>query len=141
MVLVDSSAWIEAFRRKGDLYVKLAVEALLEEYEATICPPVRLEVLGGCRQEERRIMSNAFDILPHVPLVDEDWERAVQYAWRLQEKGITVPWNDLLIATVSLRCSCRVYALNKHFRAMAPVIGVVLYEPSYNGGFNAEPSV
>ena len=34
MVLVDSSAWIESLRRHGDLRVKLAIEALLEAYEA-----------------------------------------------------------------------------------------------------------
>ena len=34
MVLVDSSAWIEALRRNGDLRVKLAIEGLLDAYEA-----------------------------------------------------------------------------------------------------------
>mgnify|MGYP001550518080 FL=1 len=35
MVLVDSSVWIEALRRDGRLDVKLALENLLEEYEAS----------------------------------------------------------------------------------------------------------
>ena len=47
MVLVDSSVWIEALWREVNVHVKLALEALLEEYEAAWCGPVKLEVLGG----------------------------------------------------------------------------------------------
>ena len=54
MVLVDSSVWIESLRRTGRLEVKVALEALLEAYEAQFCPPIRLEVLGGARKEDRR---------------------------------------------------------------------------------------
>ena len=53
MVLVDSSVWIEALRRDGRLDVKVALENLLEEYEAAWCGPVKLEVLGGARQQDR----------------------------------------------------------------------------------------
>ena len=53
MILVDSSIWIEAARRQGDLACKVALEAILEEYEAALCSPVKLEVLGGARKEER----------------------------------------------------------------------------------------
>ena len=51
MVLVDSSVWIEALRRDGRLEVKLALENLLEEYEAAWCGPVQIEVLGGAARK------------------------------------------------------------------------------------------
>ena len=57
MVLVDSSVWIEALRRDGRLDVKLALEGLLEEYEASWCGPVKLEVLGGARPQERAMIA------------------------------------------------------------------------------------
>jgi predicted nucleic acid-binding protein len=44
---VDSSVWIDALRREGGLQVKLALENLLEEYEAAFCGPTKLEVLRG----------------------------------------------------------------------------------------------
>ena len=67
MVLVDSSAWIESLRRQGDLRVKLAVEGLLEAYEAQWCSPVRLEVLGGARKEERARLGEHFSVIPYRP--------------------------------------------------------------------------
>ncbi|MBC8040902.1 MAG: VapC toxin family PIN domain ribonuclease, partial [Opitutaceae bacterium] len=60
MVLVDSSVWIEAARRQGDLATKVALRALLDEYEAAWCSPVKLEVLGGARREERRALETFF---------------------------------------------------------------------------------
>lgn len=50
MALVDSSVWIEAARRQGDLATKVALRALLDECEAALCSPVKLEVLGGARR-------------------------------------------------------------------------------------------
>jgi len=67
MVLIDSSAWVEALRRKGRLEVKLAVETLLEAYEAQWCSPVRLEVLGGARASERRMLGKFFAVIPYRP--------------------------------------------------------------------------
>ena len=99
MVLVDSSIWIEALRRQGRLDVKVALEALLESYEAQLCAPVRLEVMGGSRKEERRVIGSYFSNIPYRPVSPEDWERAISLSWRLRDRGLTVPWLDVLIAS------------------------------------------
>jgi predicted nucleic acid-binding protein len=95
MVLVDSSAWIEALRRNGDLRVKLAIEGLLDAYEAQWCTPIRLEVLGGARKEERTRLGHWFSVIPYRSVREEDWERAIALAWRLRDGGLTVPWRDV----------------------------------------------
>ena len=138
MVLVDSSIWIEASRRTGDLGVKLALNGLLDEYEATMCSPVRLEVLGGARKDERLKMELQFSCLPYIRAEERDYIEAVKNAWKLQETGITVPWNDLLIMTIARRLGCRVYAQDKHFTAMSAPLGVPLYKPGYGGKYEPE---
>jgi predicted nucleic acid-binding protein len=139
MVLVDSSVWIEAARRQGDLMCKVALEALLEEMEAATCSPVLLEVLGGARKEERRAMGEYFEIIPHIIVGPKDWSRAIAAAWQLRDKGHSVPWNDALIAAVALNRDLRVYAKDKHFELMGEHLGLVLYQPGYGGRF--EPPV
>lgn len=136
MVLVDSSIWIEAARRTGDIEVKVGLEALLEEYEATLCPPVRLEVLGGARRQERQVLERAFGVLPSIEVAAVSWRRAVGNAWRLRDAGVLPPWNDVLVATLAIEQGCRVYARDRHFALMRPVIGVLLYEPGYGGAYN-----
>jgi predicted nucleic acid-binding protein len=136
MVLVDSSAWIEALRRNGDLRVKLAVEGLLEAYEAQWCSPVRLEVLGGARIEERARLGAQFAVIPYRPCREDDWERAVALAWRLRAKGLTVPWLDVLIASIAMYDGIRLYALDHHFQEIAKHSGLRLYHPGYGGSYN-----
>jgi len=140
MVLVDSSIWIEASRRTGSLEVKVGLEGLLEEYEATLCSPVMLEVLGGARKEERKMLNTDFSCLPYVRVTEDDYVAAARHNWRLQDAGITAPANDVLIATIAVRLLCRVYAQDKHFDAMAPLLGLTLYKPSYGGSFREDGS-
>lgn len=139
MVLVDSSAWIEALRRNGDLRVKLAVEGLLDAYEALWCSPLRLEVLGGAREDERTRLGHHFSVIPCRPVREDDWERAVSLSWRLRDGGLTVPWLDVLVASVALQDGVRVYAIDAHFPEIAKRAGLRLYVPGYGGAFVPEP--
>jgi predicted nucleic acid-binding protein len=137
MVLVDSSIWIEALRRDGRLDVKLALENLLEEYEAAWCGPVKLEVLGGARAQDHAKLEAHFDCIPYFPMKDEAWDSAKNLAWRLHDKGCTAPWNDILIAALSLKADCRIYAIDKHFELMSHSgVGVRLYQPGYGGKYD-----
>jgi predicted nucleic acid-binding protein len=138
MVLVDSSVWIEALRRNGDLRVKLAVEALLDAYEAQWCSPIRLEVLGGARKEERTRLGHWFSVIPYRPVREDDWERAIALAWRLRDGGLTVPWLDVQIAAVALQDQVRVYAVDDHFEEISKRTGLMLYEPGYGGKYQDE---
>jgi predicted nucleic acid-binding protein len=136
MVLVDSSAWIESLRRQGDMRVKLAIEGLLEAYEAQWCAPVRLEVLGGARMEERARLGEHFSVIPYRPCREDDWDRAVALAWRLRGRGLTVPWLDVLIAAIAIHDGTRLYAIDAHFKEIARHSSLLLYRPGYGGSFN-----
>ena len=137
MVLVDSSVWIEALRRDGRLDVKLALENLLAEYEAAWCGPVKLEVLGGARPPDRQRLETQFGCIPYYPMKDSAWDAAKKIAWRLRDRGCNPPWNDVLIATLSVLAGCRVYSIDKHFQQMYQSgAGIVLYEPGYGGAYN-----
>lgn len=138
MVLVDSSIWIEAARRQGDLMAKLGLRALLGEQEALLCSPVLLEVLGGARREERAALQADLACLPYVRVTEADYLAAVHHLWRLRDAGVVVPNNDVLIATLALRLQCRVYAHDRHFEAMSRLLGFELYEPGYGGSYRRD---
>jgi predicted nucleic acid-binding protein len=103
--------------------------------EAALCFPVRLEVLGRARKEERRGLAAGFSVIPYVPVTESTWSLALQNAWRLRDGGVQAPWNDILIASLALEQGCRVYARDEHFDLMQPLIGVQLYQPGYGGSF------
>ena len=135
MVLVDTSAWIEFFRRDGDPAVKLAMKALVEELEATLCGPVEMEFLGGARPNERARIQSRFDILPYLNNDQKIWRAAATNYAILRGKGVTVPWNDVIIGTLAIREGCRTYAVDQHFELMREHLGLRVYTPGYNGSF------
>lgn len=137
MVLVDSSVWIEAARRNGDLVYKVGLEGLLEAAEAMHCGVIRLEVLGGAHAHDRKRLSAYFDCIPYKSFDDRAWDFAKEQAWRLRDKGHSIPWNDILIGSLALNWDCRVYAKDRHFEIMRDIIGIRLYEASYGGSYNA----
>ena len=135
MVVVDSSVWIEAARRQGRLEYKVGLEGLLDAGEAMICGPIKLEVLGGARPQDRQRMSTYFDCLPCRATEDAAWEFAKKCAWQLRDSGESIPWNDVLIGSLALAWQCRVYAADRHFEIMRDVLGLPLYQPGYGGKF------
>ncbi len=135
MILIDSSIWITAARENGDLLTKVALRAVLHDYEALLCSPVRLEVLGGARRDERRRWVENFAVLPFRAVTEKDWEQAIRNGWKLKDAGITAPWNDILVATLAVRDNVRAYAADKHFSLMQPVLGLRLYAPGPGGRF------
>ena len=137
MVFVDSSVWIEALRRDGRLDVKLALENLLEQYEAAWCGPVKLEVLGGARAQDREKLEAHCGCIPYFQMKDAAWDSAKKLAWRLRDRGCIAPWNDILVAALSVEADCRIYAVDKHFEMMRNTGAAIrLYQPGYGGQYN-----
>jgi predicted nucleic acid-binding protein len=135
MVLIDSSVWIEGMRRNGEIEVKYAISGLTEEYQAAWCSIIKLEVLGGCRKEERAPIEFYFSVIPYYPITEKTWELAKTFSWRLRDSGHTVPMTDILIAAVAMEQDCRIYTIDKHFSQMQNVLGIRLYRPGYAGQF------
>jgi predicted nucleic acid-binding protein len=138
VVIVDTSAWIEFFRRDGEPAVKFAVRNLLDEFEATLCGPVELEFLGGALRNEKDKLQAWFNILPYARNDQKLWRKAADLYSNARSKGLTIPWNDALIATITFEQNCRVYAIDKHFNSMGEQLGLPLYEPGYGGSFTPE---
>ena len=138
MVLVDTSAWVEFFRHQGDPTVKLAVKGQLDAFEATLCGPVEMEFLGGARKDEKDLIQSWFNVVPYARNDQKIWRKAAALYSQMIANGFKVPWNDALIACITLENGCRVYAVDKHFGAMSRYAGLRLYQPGYNGSFQPE---
>jgi len=135
MVLVDSSVWIELFRKNGDLYTGIAVENLIEEMKACFCGIVKLEVLGGARDNEIATISNLFSLVPYIPHPEPTWDETVKFQWKARKSGLNIPWSDAVIATLANKHGHRVYARDKHFESLSDLGLIALYTPGYGGSY------
>ena len=138
MVLVDSSVWIELFRKDGDVAVSLAVENLVSEFAAVLCGPVRMEVLGGSRPHEEKRITELFDLIPYISESEKLWEQTSLFYRQLRKAGITVPWVDAMIGSMAARRGFRIYACDGHFSEMAKKGFLEIYVPGPGGRYMSE---
>lgn len=124
MVLVDTSVWIEVFRRPS----RFRLESKVDLEEVVTCPPVVQEVLQGF--QEPRAYALARDAMLAMPIVESPIEVAVfveaAELYRLARRsGVTVRSGvDCLIATCALRNGLTVLHRNRDYEALAGISGV-----------------
>jgi hypothetical protein len=64
-------------------------------------------------------------------------DTAKSIAWRRRDRGCVAPWNDILIAALSVLAECRVYPVDGQFEMMRQSgAGIVLYPPGGGGAYN-----
>jgi predicted nucleic acid-binding protein len=123
MKLVDSSAWVEFLRRKGDPKTKHAVAQLLQADLAAWTCPIQFELLSGARPDEEADLDQVFAHSHHIPFERDDWRDAAMLERQLRGKGLTIPRNDLFVATVAIRVQVPVACRDAHFDAIRRVVG------------------
>ena len=121
MVLVDTSVWIDVFRKPA----RLRLEDHLDFDEVVTCLPVIQEVLQGFdREADFRRAREAMWALPIVesPLQPALVDDAVDLYRRARRAGLTVRSGiDCLIAACALRHNLAVVHVDRDFTNLARV--------------------
>lgn len=122
MTLVDSSAWIELFRKTGSR-THLALRSALEEgKQLAWTDMVALEVLAGARDDAerdriRRLFYGQHHLATRAPA---DYENAAEL-FRLCRRGGETPRSlvDCLIGVVAIRHDAELLACDADFQVIA----------------------
>lgn len=123
VVLVDSCVFITLLHERRDPAVELLQRTGLDDLAT--CGMVRLEVLRGLKiPRVKTRLGEFFDVMQNVPTDNRLWEEATELAWQLGRDGITMPAQDILIATCARRIGAAVLTFDKHF-SMIPKLRVV----------------
>jgi len=121
MILVDTSVWIELFRKKP----RLRVEEHVDLDEVVTCLPVIQEVLQGFRDEGAYRTAHAamfaFPVL-ESPLGRAVFEDAVRLFRDARRAGLTIRSSvDCLIAACALRHDVEVVHCDRDFPRLARI--------------------
>jgi len=121
VVLVDTSVWVDFFRRPS----RIDLPTVVDLDEVVTCLPVLQEVLQGFREEAAFTLArDAMLALPIVetPLRPEVFEEAVSLYRRARAAGFTVRSSvDCLIAACALRHGLTVLHHDRDFGFLARV--------------------
>jgi predicted nucleic acid-binding protein len=119
MVLIDTSAWIEAIRTKGDVSLKQKVLLALENGEARITEPVLVELFHGATNGKEIIFLREIqDSVPLLSCTSLVYEKAIEVAQGSRKKGITISSMDLLIYSVSKIYKTKLLHRDRHFELL-----------------------
>jgi len=121
VILVDTSVWIEVFRRTRPL----ELESVVAFDDIVTCLPVVQEVLQGFREERAfRVARESMKSFPIIesPLAIEVVEDAVGLYRRARHSGITIRSSvDCLIAACALRHDVEVLHRDRDFEELAKI--------------------
>ena len=121
MVIVDTSVWIQVFRRRDPL----DLERVLDFDEVTTCLLIIQEVLQGFRNEASyRTAREAMLSLPRVedPMSLSLFEEAIVLYRRARRGGLTIRSSvDCLIAACAIRRDLEVLHRDRDYLALSQV--------------------
>lgn len=115
MILIDTSAWIEFFRVKGDPAFKARVADLISHHLAAYTCAVRFELFFGAKPHELEDLTTGLGFAKRIPLTPDHWDRAASIGAKMRGIGYQIPASDLLIATVAHTENLPLLANDAHF--------------------------
>lgn len=121
MVLVDTSVWIEVFRRPSSI----DIDRIVDFDDVVTCLPVIQEVLQGFRDERAyAIAREAMTALPAVesPIPAAVFDEAVAMYRAARRAGVTIRSGvDCLIAACAVRHNLEILHDDRDYDALARV--------------------
>jgi len=132
-VLVDTSVWSLAFRKKHpDSNDKKLIEYLtflIRNRYAVMIGPIRQEILSGISGESTfRKLKEALKAFPDFEITTDDYEQAAAYYNICRSNGIQGSHIDYLICSVAHNNDFLIFTLDKDFENYRKYIGIELID-------------
>ena len=117
-ILADSNVFIDFWKKPTEKIIDT-----FKEEDVVICGVVRSELMHGAKSDADlyRIneMLNTFE---ELVFEESDWNLLGTQLYKLRTSGITVPFQDAIIALLSVKYNVPVWTNDKHFAYMQSVI-------------------
>jgi hypothetical protein len=134
IVLVDTSIWSLAFRRKQhDLSAEQEqhldeLKQIIAEGRARLLGSVRQELLSGIRVSQDFVrLQNHLRFFPDVIIDTDDYEEAASIGNRCRAHGIAVTAVDMLLCAVAVRRGWAICTSDRDFERYSKHTPIVLY--------------
>jgi len=118
MILIDASVIIDFWRQPTE-----DVKQVFYDNKVVISGITRAELYHGAKDKNQLLkIQKALSDFEEIHLDVTIWEKLGINLFSLRSNGITVPFQDALLATLAIENNLRVWALDKHFNIMQVVL-------------------
>lgn len=131
-VLVDTSVWSLALRRKGQSASAPVMELrnLISDGRVRMIGPIRQELLSGIRDEAQfTTLEVHLAAFPDLPITTEDHVTAARFFNLCRTKGIQGSNTDFLICAVAIHHKLAIFTTDKDFPLYAAHLPIMLHTP------------
>jgi len=128
-VLVDTSVWSLAFRRKqpDDIVEKLV--DLIHASLVVMIGPVRQELLSGIpNNKEFNDLKSRLEHFDDLPIATSDYEKAAEFYNICRSCGVQGSHDDFLICAVAANNNLRIFTTDKDFEQYAKHLPIQIFE-------------
>lgn len=124
-VLVDTSVWIEFFRKNEPYHG--VVNQLMDDEQVVCCGVILAELMQGAKSDkELAVLEDFLQVFTFIPDSSDLWAAAGKLSYKLRRKGTTVGLSDCFIAVAAASAKVQVATLDTHFTALCKPAGISL---------------
>ena len=125
-VLIDTSVWIEFFRRHEPHYG--IVSRLIDEEQVCCTGIILAELMQGARSEkELAVLEDFPQVFTFIPETPQLWADAGRLSFQLRRKGLTIGLSDCFIAVAAASARAQVATLDSHFGVLCKPAKITLF--------------
>jgi hypothetical protein len=125
-VLVDSSIWIEFFRRNEPYHG--IVSQLMDDEQIVCCGVILAELMQGAKSDkELAVLEDFLQIFTFIHETPELWAAAGKLSHKQRRKGVTVGLSDCFIAVAAASANVPLATLDSHFEVLRKPAGISIF--------------
>ncbi len=117
MILVDTNIIIDFWKNPDQEKIDI-----FNNNEIAICPVIMVELIHGAKSEKQKVkIKEAIGELHMLPIDEETWDFFGDLLYKLRTSGVTVPFQDALVAAAAVTNGCLLWTNDKHFPMISRV--------------------
>ena len=98
-------------------------KSVFEENEIATCGVIKAELLRGSNTDKQFTqMEEALNDFTYLSFFEKDWIDLSKLFITLKQNGLTVPFQDAMIAYLAIKNKCEIWTNDKHFKLMQVVL-------------------
>lgn len=114
MILLDTNVIIDLLNNEDDSRWNL-----LNQEDCVICGIVISELYSGIKsKKEEKAVELFVNSLDCLSVEESDWQKIGQLISHFKKNGLSVPFQDAVLAYLSIKYECKILTLDKHFPMM-----------------------
>ncbi len=118
MILVDTNVIIDFWDKPTE-----EAKSVFEENEIATCGVIKAELLRGSNTDKQFTqMEEALNDFTYLSFFEKDWIDLSKFFITLKQNGLTVPFQDAMIAYLAIKNKCQIWTNDKHFKLMQVIL-------------------